>query len=101
MLTNIQINMPVASVAIAGGGIAGTVLAAKLAEAGVEDVFVLEKSGQHGAGQSGHNSGVIHSGIYYEPGSKKAKHCVEGNRRMYQFCEDNGIAHKKTNKLIV
>ncbi len=92
---------PNVSVAIVGGGIAGTILAAKLAEAGVEDVFAFEKSAQLGAGQSGHSSGVIHSCIYYEPGSRKARDCLDGNRRMYTFCRENGIAHRKVHKLVI
>jgi len=62
---------------------------------------VLEKEEAWARHQSGHNSGVIHSGIYYKPGSLKAKLCRKGNARMRQFCEDNAIPFELCGKLIV
>jgi (S)-2-hydroxyglutarate dehydrogenase len=62
---------------------------------------VLEKEDRLAAHQSGHNSGVIHSGIYYRPGSLKARLCVEGARAMVAFCRDHGIAHEICGKVVV
>ena len=65
------------------------------------DVFLLEALPKLGMGASSRNSGVIHSGLYYPPGSLKAKHCVRGNRLMYEFCKANGVPHRNTGKLVV
>lgn len=62
---------------------------------------ILEKEKSMARHQSGHNSGVIHAGIYYKPGSLKAKLCVEGLRLMYKYCDDKKIPYKKVGKLIV
>ena len=62
---------------------------------------VLEKEADLGRHQTGHNSGVIHAGIYYKPGSLKAKLCVEGLHLMYEFCDAHNIPYKKVGKLIV
>ncbi|MEO6795588.1 MAG: L-2-hydroxyglutarate oxidase [Candidatus Dormibacter sp.] len=64
-------------------------------------VAVLEKEAQIASHQSGHNSGVIHSGIYYQPGSLKARLCVEGGALLRAFCDEHGIAHPECGKLIV
>jgi L-2-hydroxyglutarate oxidase len=64
-------------------------------------VAVLEAEDRLAAHQSGHNSGVIHSGLYYKPGSLKAALCVEGARALYRFCEEEGIAHERCGKLVV
>ena len=63
--------------------------------------MVLEREDEIGFHQTGHNSGVIHAGIYYAPGSLKAKLCVEGARDLYAFCEERGIDHERCGKLIV
>ena len=55
-------------------------------------VCVLEREAAVGTHQTGHNSGVIHAGVYYEPGSLKARLCVEGARELYEYCEERGIA---------
>ncbi len=64
-------------------------------------VAVLDKEAQVASHQSGHNSGVIHSGVYYQPGSLKARLCVEGGALLRAFCDDHGIAHPECGKLIV
>lgn len=90
-----------ADVAVIGGGIVGLATARALQRRGRARVCVLEKEARPGTHQSGHNSGVIHSGVYYRPGSLKARLCVEGARRMLAFCAERGIAHEKCGKLIV
>ncbi len=64
-------------------------------------VTVLEKESVVGQHQSGHNSGVLHCGLYYKPGSVKARMAVEGVRQMVDFCAENGIAHEICGKLVV
>src|SRR5260370_28853825 len=64
-------------------------------------VVVLEKEPAIASHQSGHNSGVIHSGIYYTPGSLKARACVAGHRAMLTFCQQEGIPFERCGKVIV
>lgn len=64
-------------------------------------VCVLERESTVGTHQTGHNSGVIHAGVYYEPGSLKARLCVEGARELYEYCEAHGIASEACGKVIV
>ncbi|WP_235677842.1 L-2-hydroxyglutarate oxidase [Mycolicibacterium sarraceniae] len=66
-----------------------------------DSVCVLEREDGPARHQTGHNSGVIHGGIYYQPGSLKARLCVEGARLMYEYCEHNRISHERCGKLIV
>ncbi len=89
-------------VAVVGGGIVGLAVARELAgrEPG-RSVCVLEKEDRVGAHQTGHNSGVIHAGIYYPPGSLKAELCVRGAARLYEYCEEKEIAFERCGKLIV
>lgn len=89
-------------IAIIGGGILGAATAMQLAQRyPASRIVLLEKEAQLAAHQSGHNSGVIHSGIYYKPGSLKARNCVEGARQLLSFCEANGIGYELCGKLIV
>lgn len=92
--------MPGTSVVIIGGGIVGLAVAERAARAG-QHVVVLEKEDNWALHQTGRNSGVIHAGPYYKPGSLKAKMCVEGNASMRQFAVDHDIPHEFTGKLIV
>ncbi|MPZ71600.1 MAG: FAD-dependent oxidoreductase, partial [Actinobacteria bacterium] len=89
-------------VIVVGGGIVGLATATALTRRrpGL-DVVVLEKEAGVGTHQTGHNSGVLHSGLYYRPGSLKARLCVEGRRRMETFCVDEGLPVKQTGKLVV
>ena len=87
-------------VAVIGGGLVGLATAMALAERGAA-VTVLEAEERLAAHQSGHNSGVIHSGLYYMPGSLKARLCVEGARSLWSFCEEEGIAVRRCGKLVV
>jgi (S)-2-hydroxyglutarate dehydrogenase len=88
--------------AVVGGGILGLAVARELKHRrpGLSAV-VLERGPVVAGGQTGANSGVIHAGIYYVPGSLKARLCVEGARDMYEFCEREGIEHERCGKLIV
>jgi 2-hydroxyglutarate dehydrogenase len=89
-------------VAIVGAGILGLAVARELlARHPGLSVRVLEKEDGVGRHQTGHNSGVVHAGIYYTPGSLKARLCVEGAREIYDYCERNGIAHERCGKVIV
>jgi L-2-hydroxyglutarate oxidase len=88
--------------AIIGGGIVGLATAMTLGQNYPgRKVLVLEKEPEWGHHQTGHNSGVIHSGIYYKPGSFKAKFCRDGCASMVSFCEAHGIAHDVCGKVIV
>jgi L-2-hydroxyglutarate oxidase len=89
-------------VVVVGGGIVGLATALRLVEREPRlSVAVLEKEPAVAAHQTGHNSGVIHSGIYYKPGSAKGAMCVEGARQLVEFCRRHGIAHEICGKLIV
>ncbi len=87
-------------VAVIGGGIVGMATAAELLSRD-RRVVVLEAETELGEHQTGRNSGVIHSGIYYKPGSFKARLCAEGREAMFAFCEEHGIAHERCGKVIV
>ncbi|MEV8512857.1 L-2-hydroxyglutarate oxidase [Dactylosporangium sp. NPDC051484] len=87
---------------VIGGGIVGLATAHRLLlDRPDARVTVVEKEGGWGAHQTGHNSGVIHAGVYYKPGSLKATLCKAGSASMVEFCAEHGIAHKVTGKLIV
>ncbi|MEK7701539.1 MAG: L-2-hydroxyglutarate oxidase, partial [candidate division NC10 bacterium] len=89
-------------IAIVGGGIVGLATARALRErAPGARLVIIEKEPALATHQTGHNSGVVHSGIYYKPGSHKARLCVEGKDLLYQFCEKHGILVERCGKVIV
>jgi L-2-hydroxyglutarate oxidase LhgO len=89
-------------IAIVGGGIVGLATARELLlRKPALRVIVVEKDASIAGQQSGHNSGVLHTGIYYAPGSLKAQACVEGHRRLLRFCEEQSIPYELCGKLIV
>src|SRR5512143_1891148 len=89
-------------VAIIGGGIVGAATAMALTSRSARPrVVVLEAEAELARHQTGNNSGVIHSGLYYKPGSLKARNCVEGREAMYRFCAEHGIAHERCGKVVV
>jgi glycerol-3-phosphate dehydrogenase len=92
--------MDQANVVIIGGGVVGCAIARALSGQW-SDVFLLEALPKLGMGASSRNSGVIHSGIYYTPGSLKAKHCVRGNQLTYEFCAAHGVPHANIGKIVV
>lgn len=87
--------------AVIGGGILGLAAARSIGARSKASVVVLETESRLAAHQTGHNSGVIHSGLYYKPGSLKAKTCSGGRDAMYAFCEKHGIRHERCGKLVV
>jgi len=88
--------------AVVGGGILGLATARELLRRrpGLR-LVVLEREAAVGQGQTGANSGVIHAGVYYAPGSLKAKLCVEGARELYEYCDERGIRAERVGKVIV
>ena len=89
-------------VLVVGGGIVGLAVARELAvRSPRQSITVIEKDSNLAAHQTGNNSGVIHSGIYYRPGSLKAELCVEGRASLLKFCEENEIAHEVCGKVVV
>ena len=88
--------------AVIGGGIVGLAVARELQQRKPSArVCVLEREAELATHQTGHNSGVIHAGVYYQPGSLKADLCVRGARELYEYCESRGIPHQRSGKLIV
>ncbi len=88
-------------VAVVGGGIVGLATAWTLARGHRRSVLVLEAEGDVARHQTGHNSGVIHSGLYYKPGSLKARNCARGRELLYRFCAERGLPHERCGKLVV
>ncbi|WP_419935246.1 L-2-hydroxyglutarate oxidase [Candidatus Palauibacter sp.] len=91
-----------ADIAVVGGGIVGlaTADAIRRARPGLS-LTVLEKEPEVAAHQTGRNSGVIHAGLYYAPGSLKARLCTEGSARLFRYCAERGIATTRTGKIVV
>ena len=92
--------MDVIDTLVVGAGVIGLTCADALARAGRE-VVVVEADSRYGSGISSRNSEVIHSGLYYAPGSEKARLCVDGRRQLYAFCAEHGVPHRRCGKLIV
>ncbi|BBX07896.1 L-2-hydroxyglutarate oxidase [Mycolicibacterium aichiense] len=87
---------------VVGAGIVGLAVAREWMSRRPQDsVAVVEREDGPARHQTGHNSGVVHGGIYYPPGSLKARLCVDGARMMYEYCEHNAISHERCGKLIV
>jgi L-2-hydroxyglutarate oxidase len=95
-------DLPSADLAVVGAGILGLAVAREALRRypGIE-VAVLEKEPSVATHQTGHNSGVLHAGVYYAPGSLKAKLCVAGSRAMYAYCDEHGIPYERCGKVIV
>src|SRR5215471_4466129 len=89
-------------VAVLGAGIVGLAVAREVAlrQPGAR-VLVVDRQPAVAQHQTGHNSGVIHAGVYYAPGSLKARLCVEGARLMYEYCDQHAIPVQRCGKLIV
>jgi L-2-hydroxyglutarate oxidase len=87
--------------AVVGGGIVGLATAHALACRRGLGVVVLEAEPRLAAHQSGHNSGVVHSGLYYRPGSRRARLCVEGRLALERFCAEEGVAFERCGKLVL
>src|SRR6476659_166234 len=87
---------------VVGGGIVGLATAYQLGRKWPDaEITVVEKEATVGRHQTGHNSGVLHCGLYYKPGSIKARLAVQGIRQMVAFCAENGIPHEICGKLVV
>ena len=87
-------------VMVVGAGVVGLAIAREAALKG-HDVIVAEAAPAIGTGTSSRNSEVIHAGLYYPSGSKRALHCVRSRRMLYAYCESHGIAHRKLGKLFI
>ncbi|HEX3163916.1 MAG TPA: FAD-dependent oxidoreductase, partial [Pseudolabrys sp.] len=85
---------------VVGAGVIGLAVARATALAGHE-VIVAESTASIGTGVSSRNSEVIHAGLYYPTGSKRAYHCPRGRRMLYDFCATHGVPHRKCGKLVV
>ncbi len=94
-------NSKIYDFAIIGGGIVGTATALSLQKSGKYSVVVLETESKVAEHQTGNNSGVIHSGLYYKPGSLKAQNCIAGRELMYRFCDEHNIAYQRCGKIVI
>ena len=88
-------------IAIIGGGIIGLATAMTLLKNRSLGLVVLEAEDRLAVHQTGHNSGVIHSGLYYKPGSLKARNCITGREGLYRFCQEHHIQHEQCGKVVV
>ncbi|KAF2070301.1 hypothetical protein CYY_008381 [Polysphondylium violaceum] len=88
-------------ITIVGAGIVGSAVARNLLKRNPQlKLLIVDRENEIAKHQSSHNSGVIHRGIYYQPGSKRAKLCVKGSMDMYHYCQENGVYFEKCGKLI-
>lgn len=88
-------------IGIVGGGILGIAIARSLMKTGDFDVTVLEKESRVAQHQTGHNSGVVHAGLYYQPGSLKATLCAQGRQMTRDFCQERNLPYRELGKLVV
>jgi len=88
-------------IAIIGGGIVGMATAMELSSTQNHSIIVVEAENRLAAHQTGNNSGVIHSGLYYKPGSLKAVNCTIGREQIYEFCQVHNIPHERCGKVVV
>jgi len=86
---------------VIGGGIIGTATALSLQNDSKLNILLIETEKKLASHQTGNNSGVIHSGIYYKPGSLKAKNCTDGRELLYKFCEEQNIPNERCGKIVV
>jgi L-2-hydroxyglutarate oxidase len=97
-----SVRTDVVDVAVVGAGIVSLATAYALANSRPDlAIAVLEKEQRIATHQTGRNSGVIHAGLYYAPGSLKAQLSVEGGRRLVEFCDEHGIATTRTGKVVL
>jgi L-2-hydroxyglutarate oxidase len=88
-------------IAVIGGGILGMATAMELSHSPKNSIIVIEAENRLAAHQTGNNSGVIHSGLYYKPGSLKAINCARGRELLYEFCQTHDIPHERCGKVVV
>ncbi|MCU0405887.1 MAG: L-2-hydroxyglutarate oxidase [Ignavibacteriaceae bacterium] len=89
------------NILVIGGGIIGTATALSLQNSSYLNILLIEAEKKLAFHQTGNNSGVIHSGLYYKPGSLKAKNCTDGREMLYKFCEEQNIPHERCGKIVV
>lgn len=90
-----------AEIVILGAGIVGLTLARELVRRGAQDILIVDKEPEQGLHASGRNSGVLHAGIYYAPGSTRAQLCLKGNQAMQRYCDEHNLPILKSGKVIV
>jgi (S)-2-hydroxyglutarate dehydrogenase len=89
------------NILVIGGGIIGTATALSLQNSSKFKVLLIEAEKKLAFHQTGNNSGVVHSGLYYKPGSLKAKNCIDGRELLYNFCAENNIPNERCGKIVV
>ena len=89
------------NIIVIGAGIVGTATAMSILNKKNLSLAIIETEKEPALHQTGNNSGVIHSGLYYKPGSLKAKNCIDGRNKLYQFCKENNLNYEQCGKLVV